>query len=30
MSNDKKSFQYKGNTIYYFVKNIKWKEIRGK
>ena len=29
-NNKKKSFQYNGNTIYYFVKNIEWKEIRGK
>ena len=28
--NDKKSFQYKGKTIYYFVKDIEWKEVRGK
>lgn len=27
--NDMKSFQYNGKTIYYFVKNIEWKEIRG-
>lgn len=30
MPNNKNSFQYNGNTVYYFVKNIDWKEIRGK
>ena len=25
-----KNFQYKGETIYYFVKDIEWKEVRGK
>ena len=30
MLNNKKSFQYNGNTVYYFVKNIDWKEIHGK
>ncbi len=28
--NDVKSFQYQGKTIYYFVKDIEWKEVRGK
>ena len=27
---NKKSFVYDGQTIYYFVKDIKWKEVRGK
>ena len=27
---NKKSFVHNGQTIYYFVKNIEWKEIRGK
>ena len=27
--NDMKSFLYKEETIYYFVKDIKWKEVRG-
>lgn len=28
--NDMKSLQYNGETIYYFVKDIEWKEVRGK
>ena len=28
--NDMKSLQYNGGTIYYFVKDIEWKEVRGK
>ncbi len=30
MSVNKKSFPYKGSAIYYFVKNIEWKEVCGK
>lgn len=30
MANNKKSFQYNGNTVYYFLKNIHWREIRDK
>lgn len=28
--NDMKSFRYNGETIYYFVKDIEWKEVCGK